>query len=180
MSIWHTRRRMSPVERFWSYVIKQDTGCWEWTGSTISGKYGKLKVKGKRIGTHRFSYQLHFGEIPRGIFVCHHCDNMRCVNPSHLFIGTAKDNNRDASMKGRTAVGERNGMYTHPESRAWGVTPTNAKLTRQHVDAIRSLYATGNVRYIDLSRQFGVSFQQIGRIIKGKHWTYGAGEKEKR
>lgn len=85
-------------ERFWSRVDK--TGeCWNWTSYKIGG-YGAIKYKGKMYKAHRISYQLAFGKIQSGLFVCHKCDNHKCVRPNHLFLGTAKDNNDDACQKG--------------------------------------------------------------------------------
>ena len=79
-------------------------GCWFWKDA--KGKYGSFSLKGKRSTAHRFSYAFYKGAIPEGLFVCHHCDNPKCVNPDHLFLGTQKDNLQDASKKKRL-VGNR-------------------------------------------------------------------------
>lgn len=88
-------------ERFWNKVSKgKDDECWNWTGCTVIG-YGVLKNHSKPIKTHRASWIIHFGSIPKGMCVCHKCDNKLCCNPNHLFLGTFADNNHDRDKKGR-------------------------------------------------------------------------------
>ena len=76
--------------------------CWEWLGTTSNGGYGTLLHSKKRKEfAHRISWELHYGEIPPGMRICHKCDNVSCVNPDHLFMGTARDNTLDMIRKGR-------------------------------------------------------------------------------
>lgn len=89
--------------RFWAKVQKS-SGCWEWQACTNGAGYGIVGIGGKRVDrAHRVSYRLHKGEIPAGLFVCHTCDNRRCVRPDHLFLGTNQDNVDDMVTKGRNS-----------------------------------------------------------------------------
>jgi len=76
-------------------------GCFLWTRGTISSGYGHLEVEGRLVLAHRRSWELTYGPIPKGLFVLHRCDTPSCVNPRHLFLGTAGDNARDMVAKGR-------------------------------------------------------------------------------
>ena len=91
------------IRRFISHVaINPSTGCWEWTGKSIRKGYGQMRVDTiKKESAHRLSYKIFKGEISDGLQVCHTCDNPKCVNPSHLFLGTNMDNVLDSIKKGR-------------------------------------------------------------------------------
>lgn len=106
----------------------QHPGCWEWTGVMKYNGYGRVSVKNKMMIAHRVAYMMsHDAPIPDGMFVCHKCDNPRCVNPEHLFIGTARDNARDSVNKGRNA----NKKKTHCRN-GHEFTPENTYSSRGH------------------------------------------------
>ena len=93
---------ISRADRFFARVIQTPkTECWLWTGGLTPNGYGKLMVDGKMMVTHRYSWKIHYGNIPEGMCVCHKCDVRTCVNPNHLFLGTVQDNVNDRENKGR-------------------------------------------------------------------------------
>lgn len=152
-------RRKPLADRFWSKVRKADV-CWRWSGQTDSDGYGRLRVSKRpvrRLLAHRVSWTLAFGPIPDGLYVLHRCDTPPCVRPDHLFLGTDADNHRDAVSKGRQARGERSG---------------SAKLTAEHVQAIRARYAAGDGTMASLAREYGVGSPSISNIVTGKTWEH--------
>ena len=83
------------------------SGCWIWMGTTLPHGYGTITLDKRKRYTHRVAWECSNGPIPDGLRVCHRCDTPQCVNPAHLFIGTAKDNTQDSVAKGRMPHGER-------------------------------------------------------------------------
>ena len=102
----HANTQISdPVERFWMKVEKTES-CWLWTAAINKTGYGDFYAsRTKHVLAHRFSWVLHYGPVPDGLFVCHHCDNPRCVRPDHLWLGTTQENTADMLKKGRHRFG---------------------------------------------------------------------------
>lgn len=94
--------KLSLLERLLNKIkINEITGCWEWQASVNNIGYGFIRDEGKMRTAHRVSYEQHIGPIPPGKQVLHTCDNPRCINPDHLWVGTIKDNMQDKVKKGR-------------------------------------------------------------------------------
>lgn len=144
------------VRWFWTRV-KKGPGCWEWTGAkTGHAGYGVIRANSKRMGAHRFSYQLAHGPIPPGYQVCHSCDNPGCVNPMHLWTGTNADNVADRDAKGRRVI-------------VSGERASKAKLTEGQVKEIRRRIAAGQpLRYI--AADYGVHHTTVLDIGKRRSW----------
>lgn len=92
-------------EKLLQQCIKEEYGCWLWTGRTTKG-YGVVSIKNHPTYVHRLSYELYKGEIPKGMFVCHSCDVKNCMNPEHLWLGTNQENVTDAVQKKLHSFGE--------------------------------------------------------------------------
>lgn len=153
------------IERFWNYTDKNGpNGCWEWTGCLNDAGYGVLGRGGSKriIRAHRLAWLIMEGEIPEGMCLCHKCDNRKCVNTSHMFVGTRKDNNLDGRNKGR---------MSKPPVRL-GVDNNKAKLTPDKVRRIRNEYAAGGTSHRKLGRKYGLDHSQIGHIVSGQHWRH--------
>lgn len=160
-------KRTTLEERFWAKVDVRGQGeCWTWRGARTRAGYGELNGGARGTGmlyAHRVSYEMHFGPIAAGLFVCHRCDVRECVAPHHLFLGTAADNNRDMLAKGRHSregqPGESNGF---------------ARLTEDDVRAIRTRYTGARGEMTALAREFGVTLTNVSLIVKRKAWPHVA------
>ena len=156
---------------------KMKSPCWEWTRCRGSYGYGKMGsvalLRSSSPGdTHRIAWMLKNGPIPKGMCVLHHCDNPPCCNPSHLFLGTKADNNIDRQLKGRSIQGDQHWARLHPGRVLRGVACPWAKLTNRQVSAIRSQYIRGKIGYKRLGKKFGVSWQLVALVVKGKVWKH--------
>jgi len=149
------------IDRFKDkYSIDEDTGCWDWTGYVNDNGYGKFYINGKPQRAHRVSHELYNGEIPEGMCVCHKCDNRKCVNPEHLFIGTQSDNMKDASNKGRVVLPMLNGEDCG-----------SSKLIKSQVmDIFKSPLSHGK-----LASKHSVSKATVWKIKTGQTWSHVTG-----
>lgn len=139
-------------ERFAPKFIVQPSGCHEWTGCVMPNGYGQISQNGRPAYAHRVAWELAFGD-PGERYVLHSCDNRKCVNVEHLFLGTFNENMADMVAKRRQAHGTRNG---------------HAKLDEQKVRDIRASDDKG----IALARQYGVSHSLVSMIRSGKIWKF--------
>lgn len=163
-------RLRKPLEdRFWKHVDKNGPipkhmphlgQCWLWTAKTSRG-YGNIAYKENdsptRIAAHRFSWELHYGEIPDGMSVLHHCDVRGCVRDTHLFLGDQQANMTDCANKLRTNIGERN---------------QSAIVSREDVLKMRQLFATGKYTYREIADLFYIKRAHAYKIITGQLWKY--------
>lgn len=147
--------RTTDLQKFWKRVEKTDS-CWLWTGMLSGNGYGQFGNFGALKNAHRFAWEMaNATPVPDGMYVCHSCDNKKCVNPAHLFIGTPRENTVDAAVKGLKPHGERH---------------HNAKLTLDDVRSIRQLLSDGfSLRVI--ANQFSVSKSNISQIKRGLGWV---------
>jgi HNH endonuclease len=146
------------IKRFWSKVNRQgDDDCWEWKASLTGGGYGRFRFPGCHKLSHRLSWEFTNGAIPDCLDVLHECDNRKCVNPKHLFLGTHQDNMKDRDRKGRTArqKGEKRGQH---------------KLTVEQVEEIRQRYASGGISQRQLAREYGIVQQHVSGIVNHRFW----------
>jgi len=133
-----------------------ESGCWIWVGNANSCGYGLIKDHYKSRTTHRVAYELFIAPIPEGMCVCHKCDVRCCVNPTHLFLGTYKENNRDMVYKGRARYPGHLGLK--------GSDHPLAKVSEADVINIRRSAEPTSV----LAKQYGMTWQGISLIKKRK------------
>lgn len=136
------------IQKFKQNYSESETGCWNWNGLIDHKGYGRNTLgtsNGISARAHRASWQLHFGEIPNGMLVCHKCDVRNCVNPNHLFIGSNADNLKDMVNKNRSPLGEKHWKH---------------KMTDDEIELVRLSEFSGRT----LAKLFGVSESQISNV----------------
>jgi len=157
---------MNEEQRFWSKVDKRGPDeCWEWQGGKSVAGYGRFWLNGKTVSSTHFAYSSTGRSIRPGYFICHSCDNPGCVNPSHLFQGTPKENQMDMIKKGRQVNTRRK-----RENYTRGEMCHLSKLTQSQVKEMRSLYAARKMTTNGLSKNFSVSKSTAKKIISNSTW----------
>jgi len=153
---WYTG---SMENRFKLKIEVQKDGCWKWLGYKNKSGYGSFYALGETLA-HRFSYRFYVGDIPKGLMVCHTCDNPSCVNPKHLWVGTSSDNQQDCVNKGRarrnSPVGSKNGL---------------SKLTEANIIRIRGLKEKGWSQK-KIAEEYAIHQTNIHYILSGKTWSH--------
>lgn len=132
--------------------------CNEWVGGRNAWGYGLKRVGDKTYRVHRLEWEKHNGPIPKGLLICHHCDNPPCFEISHLFLGTQSDNMLDAFDKGRR------------DQR--GESNTQSVLTEDNVRMIRRVVSYREMAQREIAQHFGVSQQCISDITNGRRWRH--------
>lgn len=151
-----------PIEtRFWSKVaITPDVDkCWEWQAGLNEYGYGSISDRPKLKKAHRVAWELTYGAIPDGLQVLHKCDNRKCCNPRHLFLGTHLNNMEDMVKKGRQSapIGEQNAKH---------------KLTKSQVIEIRQRYVEGGISITKLGNEYGITRQSTSAIVLRRTWKH--------
>lgn len=145
--------------QFWRHVNTNGgpDACWPWMRSTRGKGYGQATLDGRQQPAHRLAYAFTYGPIPKGLLVCHRCDNPPCVNPSHLFLGTHIDNARDMVAKGRC----------HPP-KLKGQAHGKSKLTESDVLSIRADTRPERV----IAAEYGLCRRHVGCIRRHESWKH--------
>lgn len=130
-----------------------DAGCWIWELSQVKGGYGKVCIDNKTLIASRVAWEVWNGEIPDGLIVCHKCDTPACVNPNHLFLGTARENTDDMLKKARQAKGEKSPM---------------AKLTSEIVIKLRNESGSHD----SIAKKYGLKRGVVRQVRIGETWRH--------
>lgn len=156
--IWKTatsQERKEHIRNLYEENVIKKPGCWDWKNKSSKHGYIVMAIAStKRLRAHRVSWMLHRGDIPKGMFVCHSCDNKRCTNPDHLFLGSSDDNVNDMIQKKRNPFGSKHGC---------------AKLNENQVKEIKKLLTLG-LSTMKIGKMFNVYHSTIQKIKQNLLW----------
>lgn len=156
----HCLPREEKIERLFKRVentaFLTDEDCWNWIGCTNNRRYGSIGLAGKVIGAHCYSYLIYKGSIEEGQHVLHKCDNRRCVNPSHLFLGSNYDNIQDKINKGRLPKGD---------------THNSSVLLSSQVLQMREDYKTETRLWV-LAKRYNIASSTVFKIVNRQRWKH--------
>ncbi len=157
------RGHRKAIPLFENYMPIPESGCWIFMGKIQDTGYGMItkqvnKVK-RYIGAHRLSWEMTYGPVPDGMLVCHKCDVRSCINPSHLFLGTYKDNSQDMKHKGRHKNGVSVGKKAGP------------RLSKEIILEIRTAIEQGEIGK-EICKRFGISYTHYQNIKFRRDWKH--------
>jgi len=144
---------LEEIKRRFMAKVEKTNGCWLWTAGKLRFGYGRFRLRPSEYLSHRLAYVLFIGPISAGLCVLHKCDNPSCIRPSHLFLGTQKDNVADMVRKNRQLVGEANGYSI---------------LTENQVLKIRLDLRPHKI----IAQNYGVHRATISKIKRRESWAY--------
>lgn len=144
---------MQALDRFMKKVVVAKSGCWDWVACLEANGYGAFSIDSKANLAHRVSWILHKGDIPDNLYVLHRCDNRKCVNPAHLFLGTRSDNSLGMVSKNRQVKGEQ------------------IKQSKLNAEAILSIRKDPRKNEV-IAKQYEVSSSLISRVKNERIWNH--------
>lgn len=156
---------------FWSKVdVRDSKKCWNWKAGMFTQGYGAAMLLGRPHYASRIAFMLAHGD-PGKRLVLHSCDNRKCCNPSHLRLGTHRDNMKDMADQGRASQGDEHWTRQRPKDVLKGAKVGNSKLTAVEVRSIRKAREQGDELHV-IAERFGITKQRVWQIVHRKAWAH--------